>query len=249
MKKGFTQSPEHCVAVQENPSKGFLLTKCIRVKFFAICMAQRRFSTQCFGAGFTLLELMITIGIMTIISGVVFFNFPKLNQTVLLNRAARELTLALREAQSRATAVAQLPGAAAGTPFPKNYGIHVKKDSNIFFLFNDKDDDMKCNVGVSPCSSSSTCDPECVKRFEFTHGVKVQNLIPAPGLSLSGDDELNILFYRPDPTTKISGCSTSPCDPNSIGPYKIVISRPGYPGSDRRTVQIWTTGQISISNP
>src|SRR3989344_3391108 len=92
--------------------------------------------------GFTLLELMITIGIMTIISGIVFFNFPKLNQTVLLNRAARELTLALREAQSRATAVVQLPGASAGDKFPNNYGVHFKEGENTFFLFNYKDPNL-----------------------------------------------------------------------------------------------------------
>lgn len=192
--------------------------------------------------GFTLMELIITIAIMTIISGVVFFSFPRFNQTVLLNRAARELTLALREAQSRATAVAQRPDAESGAEFPKNYGIRVEQDSEVFFLFSDEDEDRLLDM-------SSDCNEECVKRYEFTYGVRIKNIQLPESVSLSDDGQLNILFYRPDPTMKISGCVGESNLCNTIGPYKISIYRAGQDENDTRTIQVWTTGQISISNP
>ncbi len=216
-------------------------------------------------AGFTLIELMVTISIMAIISGVVFLSFPRLNQTVLLNRAARELTLALREAQGRATSVAPLP---ISGKFPKDYGIHVKAGSKTFFLFSDKNDDLECKMNdemnnpTKQCDdaaleSEAKCDGECVKRYEFTNGIQIKEIV-FPGGAIPG--EANILFYRPDPsmtvsdgpedgvhgckgtTRRISGCSSS------YGPYKIIINRPAVNPSDTRTVELWLTGQISITH-
>src|SRR3989344_5143618 len=55
--------------------------------------------------GFTMFELMITISIMVIIAALVLVNFPGFNRQVAVNRAAQEISLALRSAQARALAV------------------------------------------------------------------------------------------------------------------------------------------------
>ncbi len=216
---------------------------------------------------FTLIEIMITVAIMGIISGVIFFSFPRLNHTVLLNRAAREFTLALREAQSKATAIAATKDPCTdGIIFPPNYGVHIKDDGETFFLFtdvgcNNNEPNLTCDMKDRSCDEQVqkdiidnapvvTCNGECIKRFTFTHGVKVE-AIKKPYGSDKNMSTIDILFYRPDPTTKIADCDGpgTPCDENAIGPYEIRITRPDPSGSGdlTRTITVWTTGQISIT--
>ena len=50
-------------------------------------------------AGFTLIELMITITIVTLVTGIVMANYSSFNSVVLLKSQAYELALDLRSAQ------------------------------------------------------------------------------------------------------------------------------------------------------
>ena len=117
---------------------------------------------------FTLVELVVSIGIISLISGVVFFNFPQFNQTVHLNRSARELTVALREAQARAIAVTPLPD---GT-FPNNYAVFIEKTpanelDGKYVIFTDLNANLKYDT-----PDPLKCLGECVKKIIFTNGIK-----------------------------------------------------------------------------
>jgi prepilin-type N-terminal cleavage/methylation domain-containing protein len=206
--------------------------------------------------GFTVIELLISISIISLISGVIFFNFPKLNQDVLLNRAARELTLALREAQSRAVAVTPLPGAAPGV-FPSNYGVAVRLNSSEFILFSDGGDGSSPNYRYDETSTPGECTGECVKRFQYQRGIKITN-IDYPSTTCSPDcGDMHILFFRPDPRMSITNApasycsgkceSPAPADSGEFGPFKIFVSQPSSANViNSRKVEIWLTGQISI---
>jgi len=50
--------------------------------------------------GFSLIELMVTIGILVLVSGVVFFNHSQFNNHVIIENLAYEISLTIRQAQS-----------------------------------------------------------------------------------------------------------------------------------------------------
>lgn len=199
---------------------------------------------------FSVLELLVSIGIISLISAVVFFNFPQFNQVVLLNRAARELTLSLREAQARAVAVAPLPD---GT-FPSNYGVFISgtpttDGSGQYTLFHDANNNLKYDP-----PGSGLCEGECVKIITFTRGVQITGFDPAAA-------GMHVLYYRPDPAVIVSDATGAciagangtgngqhpSCTFGGYGPFKIFIARPEGPDTaETRTIEIWRSGQISI---
>ncbi|MEK7649924.1 MAG: type II secretion system protein [Patescibacteria group bacterium] len=211
---------------------------------------------------FSLIELLVSIGIIAMISAVVFFNFPQFNESVALNRAARELTLTLREAQSRAIAVTPLPNG----EFPNNYGVFIKgtptaEGDGQFLIFSDGDNnDLKYDTAADPSDV-------LIKTVTFTRGVQIT------GFNLDGATPtggVNFIYYRPGPQVIVSdetGACVSGVEGSgngqnplcaaalspyastlgSYGPFNIAISRPASsPPGGSRTVEIWRTGQISI---
>jgi|GEM_PF-2436419 len=207
--------------------------------------------------GFTMIELLISISIISIISGVVFFNYPRLNQDVLLNRAAREMTLALREAQSRAVSVTPLEGSSG---FPTNFGVALQSGGTEFILFSDGiiTENLKYDEGADAIPCGTNNDDECVKIFKYTQGVRIESIKGPSGAAMG---QMNVLFYRPDPRMNISNSALSPacvagyntaapanCPLSSpFGPFTIRINQPsGVNPTNYREIEIWRTGQISI---
>ncbi len=178
---------------------------------------------------FSLVELLVSVGIISLISAVVFFNYPQFNESTALNRSARELTLAFREAQTRAIAVAPLPDGI----FPKNYGVFIDSTNpggnGKFLIFSDTDNDKKYLASGDVL----------IKTFTFTRGIKI----------ISGGDQ-HFIYYRPGPKMIVSDSGGTclygdevQCDA-SMGPFIIKIT--GADGNNSRTIEIWRTGQISI---
>lgn len=185
-------------------------------------------------AAFTLVELMVSTGIIILISSMIFFNFPRFRQKTALDNAARELSLAIRDAQARAVAVSISGGAPRS-----NYGINLKTSGGgtAYTLFSDG--------GGVPNKKFDGGDLT-VKSFVFNSGVRVSSFtFPSdsnPSPCNSGSTEMNILFYRPDPTTVVADSAGTPCNP--YGPFNITLRSPD--GSETRIISVWRTGQVSI---
>lgn len=195
-------------------------------------------------SGFTLVEMLVSIAIISMVSGVVIFNYPKFNEKVLINRAAREFVTTLRDAQARSVNVNQF-----GSAFPENYGVHIHRGVAApynYAFFSDTDDNKKYDR-TSPCNTSA----ECVNEFNFTNSITISRIqTPIP----SDLDDLHVLFYRPDPTmrfTDLTGtvCYAGPpgvlaCPVAVTGPFIITITNAS--GTFSKTINLWLTGQISI---
>ena len=201
-------------------------------------------------AGFTLVELVVSIGIIILISSMILFNAPKFNRTMALNRAAREVASTLRLAQARATQVR-----AVGGVFPKNYGVQFNTDvskNNEFTIFSDSVDET-CTAGVGNNHYDSACtgttEKDTAITFKLGGGIKISRLA-GPNLPLAecpaGTNEystLNVLFFRPDPSITVT------CGPNELvgtsGAFRIYVKSPD--GSlPEKEVHVWLTGQISV---
>ncbi len=214
---------------------------------------------------FTLIEIIITIGIMSLITSVVLYNSPKFNQNVLMNRAARDFASTIRDAQNRASAVVPLPSqpGISDPNFPTNYGLAVRIPASFYKLFSDGYRNTLPGTYTSRLHDGSgglNCNKECIQRYDFQGGVRVKNILyPAPSPALPGGfAEINILFYRPDPTTKIvvvnedppgSNNRSSACTAGCPAPGSVTVILANKDDTVCRQVQIWTTGQVSILAP
>lgn len=89
-----------------------------------------------FRGGFTMVEVVVMMTIITIISAVVLVGFTGLHEGAALNRSARELALALRRAQNMSLAVTQID-TLAGPRIPPAVGMRFAEGAETYFSFAD----------------------------------------------------------------------------------------------------------------
>lgn len=138
--------------------------------------------------GFSLVELLVTISILTIVSGVVLFNHARFNNNVLIENLAYEISLTIRQAQSFGWQVEETGGS-----FGEGYGAHFDLSSNEFLIFAD----------IYPATPNRIYDAgydEIVDRFRMTNNNEINELCFESTCDAS---TLDISFIRPNPNAFI----------------------------------------------
>ena len=159
-----------------------------------------------FQAGFTLVELLVTITIFVILTGIVLFNQTKFNSTILLTNLAYDTALTIRQAQTYGINIKEFNGSGNFLP----YGVHFETGANnkSFILFADtsyvQGTDL-VHVFASPTQATCLTAYGCVSRYNITRGNYISKLC-STGPARSEDctvTKLDILFQRPNPDAKI----------------------------------------------
>lgn len=81
--------------------------------------------------GFTLVELVVSIGIIGVITGVVIVNYRDFESTTVLKNSAYDVALGLREAQLKSISVVR--GTSGGFDYP--YGVSLTPGAAYFTAF------------------------------------------------------------------------------------------------------------------
>lgn len=193
------------------------------------------------------MELMVVIALFTIITSAALMNHARFGEGILATNLAYDIALSFREAQSYGIAVRE-PSSGTGT-FSFPYGLHFS-EGDSFVFFTDRTDadrryggsDVSLKVYrfergsrvLSFCGIPASGAPEC-RRFDAEG-----NVIAGGAISY-----LDVTFKRPVPD------ATFVTDLNSAGSVRyqsayVTIVSPR--GKERRTVEVFQTGQISIRN-
>jgi prepilin-type N-terminal cleavage/methylation domain-containing protein len=197
--------------------------------------------------GFTLIEMMVTIGIFTIISGIVLFNYNGFNSRILLQNLAYDVALTIRQAQVYGVGVRELT--VNQTP---PYGIFFAEDdtggsTGSYILFADIDEDGEFDGNAGDCTGN-----ECIERYVFQRGNRISQFCAVQGgtpiCSLPGASSLQslvIFFKRPNPealfTAKDQGGSAV------VGIEEAVVTVVNPEGTISKTITVKSTGQISVN--
>src|SRR3989344_831085 len=183
-------------------------------------------------SGFTLVELLVSIGIFMLITTMAVVNHTQFNSSVLLTNLAYEIGLSIRQAQVYGITVKQTLD--NPTQFNSGYGIHfdLTSDPKTYTLF----EDVK-PVGDQVDHVYNQITDEDVEIFHIQKGNRIS------GIYIDGDsdsqNEVDITFIRPHPDAyiKFSG--------NSSLHSKAEICLKSPQGTVRKVV-VENTGQISV---
>jgi prepilin-type N-terminal cleavage/methylation domain-containing protein len=168
--------------------------------------------------GFTLVELLVTISIFVLLTGVVLFNQNNFNSSILLTNLAYDTALTIRQAQTYGINVKEFATSSSATSQFVPYGVHFDITQNkSFILFADIDynsDDRSSDglyedsVDLSKCQTSKGC----VNRYNIQRGNHIKELCTGDvakgntgGTCVGGSsvDSLDIVFARPNPDAQI----------------------------------------------
>lgn len=167
------------------------------------------------GAGFTLIEIMVTIFIIAMVSSIMVVNWRKNEKRYQLQMAVQGIIQNIRKAQDMA-----LTGKKIGSEdVPPSYGVYFdKQDADNYIIFGDKNG----NNTYQPADDIS------IDNISIESGVEI---------SLPMGPNLNITFSLPDGFTIIK--------PSAVSATIIVKKTGATcPSSDCKSIIIRNTGQI-----
>lgn len=199
--------------------------------------------------GFTLMEMIVSIGIMLAIISITFYNQSKYSNGVALKNAANEMSLAIRQAQVYGISVKEFtPGSNDFTPA---YGISLNTLTggwgNSYILFADRPTYDSIYNGTSACATGGSS--ECLDKIALPANITVTNLcaVQASGNQICNPTgRIDITFLRPSTDARFvlyNGAGNLFSPANMVG---VKITLTSSTSGQSRSVMVYTTGQISV---
>lgn len=210
--------------------------------------------------GFSLVELVVALGVMVLVLAMTLANFPKLRDQIALTLATRELALTIRKTQSYAIAVREFD-----SNFPVNlcnssydpsqgnvryppYGVSLSKtiqadgrDPMNYIIFGD----IQCAItrGLLQIYAPAFSPSELVSTVRIQNGAQISAIEgyfggPTPVVL----DAADIVYQRPSPSVTLVGYDGA----SSAIYQRIEISLTSGNGSVTQKIIVRPTGQISI---
>lgn len=185
---------------------------------------------------FSLIELLVVVGIFTVITSIVLANHSRFNSSVLLGSLAYDVALSVRQAQVYGLSVRGI-----SSNFQVGYGIHFA-GANSYALFADTNGNKRYDDGTGGAPADTIVS---IYTLSTAHTIQKYCGVTQTGTSECSNnaaiDHLDIVFFRPNPDALISSGN-----PGYYSQGKITVQSAA---GQTRTVTIASTGQISVTNP
>lgn len=221
----------------------------IRSPFFMTTSFQRRATKSLYlnssHRGFTIIELIVSIGIMTMITGLVLANYKTFSNSAQFVNAAESIVLGLRQAQvygiaSKGSAVP----CGAVSVFDCVYGIHLDKSQpNQAILF--VDEDVAGNGAYHYTASDRIIETIAWNPQISITGLSCNGVVGGVGGVCSGET-MDITFRRPNADAIIADQLpvdvSNPLNPVSNASGVITLTN----GVRTAVATTTSTGQISL---
>lgn len=195
--------------------------------------------------GFTLVEMLVVIFIISVISAVALMSGRQFDSSVFLTDTAYEVSLAIREAQSYGINV-RGAGGDAGT-FRTGYGIEFDNGNKTqFVLFADAFEPSGESGNGIKDSGEEAINTYALKRGLTIGRLCVYNSGNSEKCSGGGINMVTVVFTRPNPEPTIKPTPASGfCRNDKCSRAEITITTKD---EQQKTVVVYNTGQISVKS-
>lgn len=160
--------------------------------------------------GFTLIEVVVVIGVMAIVSSLMLANFPRFNKQIAVEREASRLALSLRKAQSYALAVREFNATFNDDPFCQSPPVRFPGYGLFFELLVPTQYFIYGDVNCSKYYENAPIE-EAAETINTEGKINLYLLKGYDAAVCSGGcelEELSVLYVRPGPTILIESSGT-----------------------------------------
>lgn len=182
---------------------------------------------------FTTIDLLISISIITALTGMFLLNYRMQGKIRDLTDASHIITQRIRKAQNMAMAQSKLPlGCPAPMPLPPSYGLHFEIDDDYFDIFADKDGGNDYDLSGAACTCNGAIPTnECIERVFLPITVMISDIringvpTPSPGWINFLLKDMSVKMKGGDQQTfEIRVCIKSDCATNT---KRVIINNKG----------------------
>lgn len=203
--------------------------------------------------GFTLLELMVSVAIIAVLTGIVLINYPEGSMKITLSNINNKAALLIREAQVRGSAIDSNNTTLAAESPVGGYGVHVTlANPDRFILFADSVDALQpkpYGLLVGDGLYQTTPINELYSTTMLPSGYSVKKICVGSSFPYTCNSygspavsALTISFTRPSPQPAIyiNNSRTT-----SYSSACIELNSPRAPGVGHiRSISVYTSGMI-----
>lgn len=195
--------------------------------------------------------MLVAVAIFTMITSVLLFNYNNFNSRLNLDILAHQIAQWGRDTQVSAMSVR--PSRTSVSSF-SGFGLHFDSTTPTSFIyFADLNGDKRYTplTGSQKCGDKLPVPVECEKVINILKGNIIEKVCgstpPIHGpqntcpLGLEAVHDFDIVFTRPNPDANITGVVGG-----SSYKYAHADITVASPNKYRHTIQVWTTGQISV---
>ena len=187
--------------------------------------------------GFTLFEMLVSIGIFTLLTSVLLVKNSQFKGNILITNLAYQIATAVREAQSYGVNVkCGATGSVRGVILPTSFDLFADKDADGLYTLNPAAEPI---LETFKLQQGNTISKFCWKT----------SLSPAIDYVCSDTNlvsYLDITFKRPDPAAIIYVGIGAPAVKTVATSAKIIVSSPK---AVCKGVQVDSSGQVSVLDP
>lgn len=158
---------------------------------------------------FTLVEILVSISIITVLMAVTVFSYSSFNDKIALTEAGQEMLIAFRQAQSYGVNVRET--SIGSNDFAKTFGIYFNYTNSptSYYIFVDKDSNKTYSDALGSCGGA-----ECIEKIDLDRGIRITGITTGPALSaicnsLPPNDVMIALFQRPVTSATINFAHSS----------------------------------------
>lgn len=200
-------------------------------------------------AGFTLVELLITLSILVVILTVVLMNQSKYTDRITLTNVADDIGLSISQAQVYSIGVKEV--STGSNIFSNAYGVTfnlLASGSNSSFIsFADRNGDKIYN-GNWTCQTGGL--EECLSKTDISHGNFIESIcvIEISGAETCDMGRIDVTFTRPNTEAQIKfyDAGGQAYIPANMSGARINLTSPA---GSLTSVAVYKTGQVSANPP
>ncbi len=191
-----------------------------------------------FSRGFTLIELMVTVGIFVFMTALLLAKYNSFYSGTIFNNLAYDIALTIRQAQTYGISVRVANPSIPGN-FRVAYGVHFATATNDqFVLFADTAADKL----YDPAGDLDE------KKYYIKQGAKIDSICAGTSSSdCQSVEALDISFLRPDPSARFLYSRSGVRYRNPTDSYVEITLQSGD-GTATKKVVVTKVGQISVTN-
>ncbi len=195
--------------------------------------------------GFSLVELLVSIGIFVLITSVIVISQHNLGGTILITNLSYDVALSVRQAQVYGVSVSSVGQA---TPsFQKSYGIHFEQSGYYVLFAVDIGGDQRYDASVNNTSTGCMPSSKCISFFKIEQGNVISRFCADSYCAGAGTNNtisaMDIIFTRPNPEPTIYAYKNGALVSNTAGNATITVMSPQ---SLTKVVGVLSSGQIAV---